>query len=111
MAEVCPKCGAPASQSICSKCGLPVDLCACEVLEKEEKKIKVFVERRKFNKPITIIEGVTNRGDEIASQLKQKLACGGTYKKGRIELQGDHRNRLKDLLKSFGFEESRIEIR
>jgi|YelNatPaOPRAMG01_1025707.scaffolds.fasta_scaffold01378_12 translation initiation factor 1 len=110
MAEVCPKCGAPASQGICSKCGLPVEICVCEALEKEEKKIKVFIEKRKFNKPITIIEGVTSRGKEITSQLKQKLACGGTYKNGKIELQGDHRNRLKDLLKSFGFDENQIEI-
>jgi translation initiation factor 1 len=111
MTEICTKCGAPSSQGICSKCGLPVDLCVCELLEKGEEKIKVFIEKRKFNKPITIIEGIKSRGKEIASELKRKLACGGTYKNNRIELQGDHRNRLKDLLKNLGFDENQIEIR
>jgi translation initiation factor 1 len=110
MAEVCPKCGAPAAHGICSRCGLPTDLCSCGIIGVEEEKIKVFVEKRKFNKPITIIEGITERGKEVASQLKSKLACGGTFKNGHIELQGDHRSRLKDILLNLGYEEEKIEI-
>lgn len=96
--------------AICPKCGLPLELCACRAIEKEAQKINVFVEKRKFNKPITIIEGIEERGKEISSQLKSKLACGGTYKNGHIELQGDHRARLKEILVSLGYEEGQIEV-
>jgi translation initiation factor 1 len=47
---------------------------------------------------------------EITSQLKQKLACGGTFKKGHIELQGDHRAKIKELLVRLGYSEDLIEI-
>jgi len=98
------------AQQICPKCGLPIDLCACRMIEKEAQKIRVSIEKRKFNKPITIIEGITERAKETSSQLKSRLACGGTFKNGHIELQGDHRNRIKDLLVKLGYEEDQIEI-
>jgi len=96
--------------AICPKCGLPLELCACRAIEKEAQKIKVFIEKRKFDKPITIIEGIEERGKEIASQLKSKLACGGTFKNGHVELQGDHRTRLKGILVGLGYEEGQIEV-
>ncbi|MEM5802137.1 MAG: translation initiation factor [Candidatus Aenigmatarchaeota archaeon] len=104
------KCGNPLSGSNCSVCGLPPELCVCTVISRAEQKIKIFVEKRKFGKPTTIIEGITERGKEIAKQLKMKLACGGTYKENRIELQGDHKNKVKDLLIKIGFSENQIEI-
>jgi translation initiation factor 1 len=110
MAEVCPTCGAPASLGVCSKCGLPVDLCTCRVIEREKEKIRVYVEKRKFDRPITIIEGIVENAKEIVSQLKSKLACGGTFKNNRIELQGDHRIKIKDLLIKLGYREDQIEI-
>ncbi|MEM5829623.1 MAG: translation initiation factor [Candidatus Aenigmatarchaeota archaeon] len=110
MTEVCPTCGAPASLGICSKCGLPTELCTCRALEREEEKIKIYIEKRKFGKPITIIEGIKENAKEIASHLKSKLACGGTFKNNHIELQGDHRNKLKDLLIKLGYQAEQIEI-
>lgn len=110
MAEICPTCGAQASFGICSKCGLPVDICTCKIIEREEGRIKVYVEKRKFGKPITIIEGVKDNVKETLSQLRQKLACGGTFKNGHIELQGDHRARIKELLLKLGYQAEKIEI-
>ncbi len=107
---VCPKCGAQATGNICSKCGLPFDLCVCVALEREGQKIRVFTEKRKFDKLITIVEGITDRAKEISSELKSKLACGGTYKNNRIELQGNHKSKMKDLLVKLGYSEDQIEI-
>lgn len=107
---LCPKCGAQATGNTCSKCGLPFDLCVCVAIGREEEKISVFTERRKFGKITTIVEGISDRGKEITSELKSKLACGGTYKNNRIELQGDHKNRLKELLVKLGYSENQIEI-
>ena len=95
---------------ICVKCGLPKELCVCGSIEREMQKIKISVEKRKFDKPTTIIEGITDNGKQVASQLKSKLACGGTFKNGRIELQGDHRSKIKDILVKLGYEEEQIEI-
>ena len=44
-------------------------------------------------------------------KLKSKLACGGTYKHDEIELQGDHRQRAKEILVKEGFPAEIIEIR
>lgn len=110
MAETCPKCGNSLIGGNCSLCGLPVDLCVCGAIEKEEQKIKVFVEKRKFGKPITIIDGITANGKGVAKQLKSKLACGGTFKNNKIELLGDHKLRIKDLLVGLGYLEDQIEV-
>ncbi len=61
---------------------------------------------------MTIIEGISKdmNPKEILRKLKKKLACGGTYKNGRLELQGDHREKIKKLLQEFGFTEEQIEV-
>ena len=46
----------------------------------------------------------------MVSALKSRLACGGTVKEGRIELQGDHRSRVKEILIELGFPEENIEV-
>jgi translation initiation factor 1 len=95
---------------ICPKCGLPKELCTCGLREREEQKISVYIEKRKFNKPITIVEGVAEDGKNISKQLKSNLACGGTFKNGRVELQGDHRAKMRDLLVKLGYDDEKIEI-
>ena len=108
---VCPKCGAQATGgNTCSKCGLPFDLCVCGTIEIESQKVKIFTEKRKYDKLTTIVDGITDRAKEITSQLKSKLACGGTYKNNRIELQGNHKERVKEILVKLGYSEDQIEI-
>ena len=86
---------------ICKKCGLPDDLCACGELDKEDTRIVVRLEKRRFSKTTTMIEGI---------DLKSKFACGGTAKDGFIMLQGDHKDDVKGYLVKMGFNESAIEI-
>jgi len=98
------------AEEICPVCGLPKSLCICKTIEQAEQKIKIFVEKRRFGKPTTIIEGINN-GKEIIKQLKAKLACGGTVKNNHIELQGNHKNKLKEILIKLGYSEDQIEIK
>ena len=108
--QKCPKCGNPISLGNCSTCGLPIDLCACAAIGREAQKINIWIEKRKFDKPVTIVEGITENAKEVASQLKSKLATGGTSKHGHIELLGDHRNRIVQILVKLGYSEEQIEI-
>jgi translation initiation factor 1 len=99
------------SEEICTKCGLPKALCVCKVIERETKVIKIHTVMRKFNKPITIVEGIEEKsGKSVSKQLKTRLACGGTFKDGKVELQGNHKERTKQLLKEMGYLEDQIEI-
>jgi translation initiation factor 1 len=98
---------------VCPKCGLPKDLCVCEELDKQEARIVIRLEIRRFRKPTTMIEGLNPKRTDlqkIAQQLKSRLACGGTAKDGYILLQGDHRHAVKDELVKLGFSESSIEV-
>ncbi|MBI4145722.1 stress response translation initiation inhibitor YciH [Candidatus Woesearchaeota archaeon] len=92
--------------TVCVTCGLPKELCVCESIAKESQKIIVRVEEKKFNRKYTVVEGIDQKEidlDGLAKKLKAKLACGGTIKEGRIELQGDHRAKVKQALIEAGF--------
>jgi translation initiation factor 1 len=98
---------------ICKTCGLPDDLCACGELDKEEARIVVRLETRRFSKTSTIIEGINpKQGDmpKIVKELKSTFACGGTVKDGSIMLQGDHRDDVKGYLVRIGFNEQAIQV-
>ena len=86
---------------------------ALEEAFREEQKITIRLEIRKFNKPMTILEGIEEKEDSIeglAKKLKSYCACGGTVKDGRIFLQGDQRFKAENYLKRNGFEKSSIMV-
>ena len=96
---------------VCNQCGLPSDLCVCETIAREQQKITVGIEKRKFGKKYTVVKGFKSEVniDEIFRKLKSKFACGGTAKTGQIELQGDHKGRMKAALVDLGFPVETIE--
>ena len=98
---------------ICPVCGLVKELCVCETIAKESQKILVYIEKKKFNKMYTIVEGIDAKEidmKETAKKLKSKLACGGTIKNGKIELQGEHKQKVRDFLIQIGFSQETIEV-
>ncbi|MCZ6745951.1 MAG: stress response translation initiation inhibitor YciH [Acidobacteria bacterium] len=57
-------------------------------------------------KGVTVITGLPLNTDEIkklARQFKQKCGSGGTVRDGVIEIQGDHRDMLVELLTAMGW--------
>ncbi|AOL15957.1 translation initiation factor Sui1 [Sulfolobus sp. A20] len=95
------------AENLCG--GLPPDI--CEQLTKEEQFIKIKVEKRRYGKEVTIIEGLGQSDNElkkIASELKSKLAAGGTVKDGKILIQGDHKEKIREILIKMGYPESNI---
>ena len=91
---------------ICPKCGLPKEICVCEEIAREQQNITIAVDKRRYGKMMTVVEGLNPHDldlDSLISNLKSICACGGTIKEGRIELQGDHRSKVKEALEKLGF--------
>ncbi|MFY9606168.1 MAG: stress response translation initiation inhibitor YciH [Thermoplasmata archaeon] len=91
---------------ICSVCGLPEELCMCEQIAKEQQKIRILTDTRRYGKIVTVVEGIDATDidlDDLARKLKTRCAAGGTAKEGRIELQGDHKKKVKEVLEELGF--------
>jgi translation initiation factor 1 len=99
---------------ICNTCGLPTELCVCETIAKESQVIEVKTEKRKFGKVYTTITGIDTREidiDELAKKLKNRFACGGTAKQDRIELQGNHKQKVRQALVELGFAPETIAVK
>jgi translation initiation factor 1 len=100
--------------NICNTCGLPKELCVCESIAKETQQITIMAVKKKFGKLNTVIEGIDTKQinmKELTKKLKNTFACGGTFKEGRIELQGDHKNRTKEELIKLGFPPETIQVK
>ena len=90
---------------ICPKCGLPKEICVCEEIAREQQNITIAVDKRRYGKTMTVVDGLNPHDldmNSLVSNLKSICACGGTIKEGRIELQGDHRTKVKDALEKLG---------
>ena len=67
--------------------------------------VRLRMERRK-GKPTTILydmEGVPDM-KALAKALKNLVSAGGTTKNEKIEIQGEHRDRIRLYLKDEGYE-------
>jgi len=98
---------------ICSKCGLPLDICVCEEISKEQQRIRVRLETRKWGRAVTIIDGINDKDADLgrlAQKLKTHCACGGTAKNNEILLQGDHRDKVRSYLIQLGYPEENVEV-
>jgi len=70
------------------------------------QRISVKVDRRRYGKEVTVIEGLNPTDidlEDLSKYMKGRLACGGTVKGTSIELQGNHKDRVKELLVSKGY--------
>lgn len=57
-------------------------------------------------KGVSVISGINlddNELTKLAAELKKRCGCGGSVKDGMIEIQGDKRDLLKELLEQKGF--------
>ncbi len=99
------------AEEVCPTCGLPKEICICEDIAREQQEIEIYTDQRRYGKKVTIVDGIDESDidiEELASDLKSKCAAGGTTKKGRIELQGNHIEKVKEYLEGKGFS---VEIR
>ncbi|HJS59770.1 MAG TPA: translation initiation factor [Vicinamibacteria bacterium] len=74
------------------------------------RRIRVQLDRRPSDRVVTVVTGLP--GDEVeiealAKQLKAVCGTGGSVKNGRLELQGDHRDRVEAALRARGLQSKR----
>lgn len=76
-----------------------------ETLPAAQQKLYVRLDRLKGGKVATVVENyVASSADfeALAKELKAKCGVGGTAKEGEIILQGDHREKVLQLLAAKG---------
>jgi translation initiation factor 1 len=82
-------------------------------MSKEQQRICIRLETRKWGKKWTVIDGIDSKTvslSKLATQLKNKCACGGTAKNEQVLLMGDHRNEVYRTLVKLGFPKDNIEV-
>ena len=74
---------------------------------KNQQKLRLNMERAgRGGKTVTLVKGFVGSDKDInalCKLLKQKCGVGGSVKDGEIIIQGDHRQRLIEILKKEGF--------
>jgi translation initiation factor 1 len=93
---------------MCPVCRNPVAQCNCgqAVAPRGDGVVRVSRETRgRGGKAVTVVRGVALPADQLAGlgkQLRTSCGSGGTVKDGVIEVQGDHADRIVDVLKASG---------
>lgn len=95
---------------MCPTCRQPLTQCTCKkpaVLLSGDGVVRVSRETKgRGGKAVSLVKGLGLDEQALSTMGKQlKAACGsgGTVKDGVIEVQGDHCDRLVEILKSKGF--------
>ena len=71
-----------------------------------DQRLRIWLDRIKGNKEVTRIEGFEGSESDVenlSKDLKKKCGTGGSMKNHEILLQGDHRDKVLDLLKDQGY--------
>ena len=77
-----------------------------ETLAPEKQNLRIWLDRLKGGRVATVIRGFVGSADDLAAlgkELKTRCGVGGTAKDGEIIIQGDHRDRILELLTKAGY--------
>lgn len=105
--------GTPLERPVtCEVCGRVLAECRCpraadgKVLLPRDQQARVRRERRAGGKWMTVVDGLdpgaTDLGS-LAKKLKAACAAGGGATETGVEIQGDHRERIVELLRGMGY--------
>ena len=99
---------------LCPKCKQLKKTCSCKnkpLIPSKATVVRVGRETKgRGGKGVTIISDLPldeNGLSELATKLKTRLGTGGTVKDEKIEIQGDHRDRIVSELEALGYRAKR----
>lgn len=80
-------------------------------LPKNQQNLRLSMERAgRGGKTVTLVRGFVGTDSDLnalCKLLKQKFGVGGSAKEGEIIIQGDHRQRLIEILKKEGYSQTK----
>ncbi len=77
-----------------------------ETLPPSQQNLRVWLDRLKGGRTATVVRGFVGSQQalaELGKELKTRCGVGGTAKDGEIIVQGDHRDRIVELLTRAGY--------
>jgi translation initiation factor 1 len=101
--ERCPNCLRAIRECVCKK-GTPGKTSSDGIV-----RVSRETQGRK-GKGVTVISGLALAAtdlEKLATELKKKCGSGGSVENGRIEIQGDHRDRIVEELNRRGWQTKR----
>jgi translation initiation factor 1 len=101
--RVCPGCGWPERDCACSTGAADVPMPA----RPGSIVAKLRMEKKgRGGKVVTVVDGLPRNSaflKALTQELKRACGTGGTAAEGAVELQGDLRDRVRELLREKGF--------
>lgn len=83
-----------------------------ETIDKDKQRLRVMLDKRnRKGKAVTLVTGFEGTDDDMTTLgklLKTKCGVGGSVKDGEIIVQGDHRQRILDILKAEGYTATKL---
>jgi translation initiation factor 1 len=95
----------------CPACGWPQNSCRCSskldqaVPDRITARLRIERAGRK-GKTVTVVEGLPRNREflkQLAGELKRACGTGGKAAETHVEIQGDHRDTLRELLRNKGW--------
>lgn len=77
-----------------------------ETLAPAKQNLKIWLDRLKGGRVATVVRGFVGSDYDLSAlgkELKKSCGVGGTAKDGEIIIQGDHRDRVLELLIKAGY--------